>query len=117
VPSAPPPLNVDEQAVLGLVTEDAFALWEVAHEVSGDLTVAASVVKHLLVLGLVELGIEDWIDDVPAFNVDGKYVGVPFMGDADAALADPVSWRTDGTCKLVVWATPAGCACYFGTGG
>jgi predicted transcriptional regulator len=99
--------------VLSLATEDAFALWEVAHEVGGDLTVAANVVKNLLRLGLVVLGIEDWTDAGPAFVVDGKYVEVPFTGDADALLANPAAWQSNNAGKYVVWATPAGHACYF----
>lgn len=117
MPTASPHLSDDERAVLGRVTEDAYALWEVAHEVGGDLTVAASVVKNLLLLGLVELGVEDWTEGLPAFVVDGKYVAVPFTGDPDAALANPESWRSDEARKIVVWATPAGHACHFGTEG
>jgi len=62
VPSDKPHLSDDERAVLSLATEDAYALWEVAHEVGGDLAVAANVVENLLLLGLVELGVEDWTD-------------------------------------------------------
>jgi predicted transcriptional regulator len=117
VTDATPHLSDHETAVLGLSTEDAYALWEVAHEVGGDQTVAADVVRRLLGLGLVELGIEDWTDDQPAFVVDGKYVEVPFTGDVDAALADPTSWQSDQTRKIVVWATEAGRASYFRDGG
>jgi hypothetical protein len=110
-------LGDHETAVLGLATEDAYALWEVAHEVGGDVIVAANVVKRLLALGLVELGIEDWMDDQSACVVQGKYVEVRFSGDVDAALADPASWQSDQTCKIVVWATDAGRTRYFGGGG
>lgn len=72
-------LNKAESAVLALVIEDAFALWEVAAELGGDRTAAASVVGHLLQLGLVELGVEDWSDDEPAFIGTGSTCPYPSL--------------------------------------
>jgi hypothetical protein len=95
--------------------EDAYALWEVAHEVGGDITLAADVVTSLLRQGLVELGIEDWSTELPSHIVNGEYVGIPFDGKVDATLADPEAWRTDGTRKVVVVATPAGIAWFADT--
>ena len=89
------PLTEQELAVLELATEDAYALFEVADAVGGDLAVAADVVTNLLRLGLVELGVEDWSTEPPAHIVDGKYVGIAFEGDVQATLADRASWRAD----------------------
>jgi hypothetical protein len=109
--SAPrPPLNEHEEAVLALTAEDAFALWEVASEVGDDKVLAAEVVKRLLRQGLVELGYEDWSTDPPGHIVNNEYVGIPFTGDADATLADPVVWREDGDRKVVVSTTSVGVA-------
>jgi len=102
--------------VLCLTTEDAYALWEVATQVGGDAAVAAEVVKNLLGRGLIELGFEDWTTDPPGHIVDGRYVGIPFTGDVDATLSDPVAWRTDGGRRVVVSATAAGHDVYFGAG-
>lgn len=101
-------LSEAEWAILDLATEDAFALWELASEVGGDLMVAQEAVRRLLHLGLIELGVEDWSITPHPFVADGQYVSVPFTGDAEVALADPEEWGTGKLRRLVVWATPAG---------
>ena len=115
MPDGIPPLTESEESVLSLATEDAYALWEVAHEVGGDVALAVEAVKHLLELNLVALGSEDWGEGPPAFIREGQYVEVPFTGDVDELLADARSWRTDDERKYVVWATPEGNDHYFGT--
>ena len=107
-------LSEQEHAVLSLATEDAFCLWEIVGDVGGDRAVAAKLVKALLSRGLAELGVEEWVDDTPAFyDEEGNYVWVAFTGDVDEALANDETWRSDAQRRIVIAATPAGQALYF----